>query len=463
MKQIFLPIGSLLLGVAMLFLGNGLLNSLVPLQAAKDGFGPTVIGLLGASYFCGFLLGCVLAPKIVRGRGHIRAFAAFASLATVGALMHGMISESAVWIVLRLTIGFTAAALYLIIESWLNAHASVQNRGTVMGIYALINYGALAMGQQFLPLAENDGHVLFLFVAATTSLAVLPITLTRHDAPNLPPAATLRFRTLWMTSPAGTAGCFINGLTNGPFWSLGPSYAQAAGLSLSETAFFMSVPIIAGALSSWPVGLVSDHIDRRLVITCAWSAVATISAVVVFLAPQGTTLLLVMAVFGAAIFPVNSLYVAHVNDVMSDGDRVAISSSLILLFGLGATIGPLLAGALIGAAGPVGLFIHIGIFAFAGLLYTAYRLVVGVRLTREDLVPFQMLPRTTQGVTRLDPRIAPPPGESDSDDAGRYMDRAGPNDALSLEALSESQPNFESSDLEGPALSRIVDDRAYVT
>ncbi|MGF1455818.1 MAG: MFS transporter, partial [Alphaproteobacteria bacterium] len=404
MHRILLPIGSLLLGVAMLFLGNGLINSLVPIQAGMAGFSPGIIGFLGAAYFCGFLLGCVLAPDIVRRRGHSRAFAAFASLATAGAIIHGMLSDPIVWILLRLTIGFTAAALYLIVESWLNAHATGSNRGTVMGLYALINYGALALGQQLLPLAETDGHFLFLFVALVTSLAVIPITLTRHDAPALPPAASLPLRSLWALSPAGAAGCFLNGLTNGPFWSLGPNYAREIGLSLSETALFMSVPIIAGALSAWPVGLISDHIDRRLVVVVAWSVVTVVSALLVTMMPREMALLGAMALFGAAIFPVNSLYVAHVNDVMTDGDRVAISSGLILIFGIGATVGPLMAGELMARMGPAGLFCHIGVVAFVGLAYTAYRLHVGAQIYPVDLEPYQMQTRKTHGLKELDPR-----------------------------------------------------------
>ncbi len=405
MPQILLPIMSLLTAMAILFLGNGLLNSVVPLKAEMGGFAPAVIGLLGSTYFAGFLAGCLIVPGIVRRTGFIRAFAAFAAMATMTAVVHGLLELPALWIGLRLISGFAAAAIYLVVESWLNAYANKDNRGTVLGIYVLVNLGALALGQQFLQFAEVDGGRLFFVVALMMCAAVLPITLTRHDPPPLLPAPKLPLKTMIRLSPVGVVGCFLTGLANGPFWALAPSYGQKIGLSLAETGVFMSVPIIAGALSAWPVGLISDKVDRRLVIAVAWALVVLVSVAVVALAPTGQGLMIAMAIYGGAVFPINSLYVAHVNDVMSTEDRVAISSGLILLYGIGATLGPVLAGLLLGQVGPQGLFLYFAVMALTGCAYTVYRLRKGVRLDPEDREHFRVVPRTTPAAVILDARV----------------------------------------------------------
>ncbi len=423
MRALMLSLFALLAGVGILFTGNGLLNSLVPLKAQIAAFDPALIGVLGASYFAGFLGGCRFAPGLIRRTGHIRAFAAFASLATMVALIHGLVEQPVLWVALRLVFGFCAAALYLVVESWLNAKASPSNRGAVMGIYALVNYGALALGQQFLRFVDEDGSFLFFIVAFASVAAVLPITLTRQDAPALPPAGRLPMRTLLATSPVGVVGCFLNGMSNGPFWSLAPSFARQIDLSLAETSFFLSLPIIAGALSAWPIGMLSDRLDRRIVIGLSWSVIIALALVIAFVPLERTALYAVMALFGAVLFPINSLYVAHVNDVVTDGDRVALSSGLILLFGLGAMIGPVLAGTLMGAMGPGGLFLHIALVATLAGTYTFYRLMVRARPIQAVREPFRLLPRTTQGVSVLDPRCADPapqPGDTPSADPRAY-------------------------------------------
>ncbi len=305
---------------------------------------------------------------------------------------------------MRFVVGFVAASLYMIIESWLSARSENENRGTIMGVYAFVNFGALALGQQLLPFAQTDGGVLFFVVAFVTSAAILPIVLTRHDAPTLPPAAKLPFKRMLALSSVGVVGCFLNGLSNGPFWAMGTSYAQKIELSLEQTALFMTVPIIAGALSAWPVGLFSDRVDRRLVIATLWSVVGMMGCLLIVLKPHGTPLLLIMMIFGAAVMPINSIYIAHVNDCIENGDRIAISSGLILLYGTGATLGPPIAGALIGLMGASGLFVHIALVAVTGSAYTLYRTRRRARPSADQREPFQFVPRTTQSVTELDPR-----------------------------------------------------------
>ncbi len=399
-------IGALLLSVVLLLMGNGLHSTLVPMRAQIEHFSPTSIGLIGSAYFAGFVLGCLWCPSIVRRVGHIRSFAALAALTSAVVLVHPLLLHPGTWIGLRLLTGFCFAGLYAVIESWLNEQATNENRGQVLSIYQIVNFGALICGQFLLNAADPAGLSIFSFVAILVALSVLPVTVGATHSPL--PIARVRISLRWLydMSPVGVLGCLTVGLANGAFWALAPAFAQQSGLNISETASFMAVTILGGLVFQWPLGRLSDRMDRRHVIAgvCIASALAAAGVVVAAMLQHANSMLLLAFIFGGFTFPLYSLCVAHANDFAPSDSFFEVSGGLLLTYGIGAVFGPAIASLLITAIAPPALY------GFIGAVYVAVAgLIVGCirqhpRLPVEEMVRFRGVPRTTPEVFNLDPR-----------------------------------------------------------
>ena len=367
------PVASLLVAVGVLLTGHGLLNLLLPLRAAAEGFGTLTIGVFGAAYFGGFVAGCLAGPRLVRRVGHIRAFAAMVSTVTALALLHPLAVSGPVWILLRVLFGAALAVIYLVVESWLNERASNSTRGMVMSAYIVMNFAGITAGQMLLPTGEVSGFGLFALSAVLLSLAALPVTLTRAAQPA--PVAAVAFRPLrlYRASPVGLMGALLIGVTNGAFWTVGPVAATGYRLSDSGAAVFMTVAALAGAVAQWPVGRLSDRTDRRRVL--AWMLVAaTLSGLALGAASDGPWLLLLAAAFGALALPCYALAAAHAYDLVPPDEYVETASSLLLVNGVGAVIGPVLAAAALLSLPGGGLFLFTAAVHAALLLFVPWRL-----------------------------------------------------------------------------------------
>lgn len=352
------PIAALLIGVAILLVGQGLQGTLLPVRATLEDFSNLAIGAFGATYFLGFAIGCWWGPRLVQRVGHVRVFAAMTALASSAPLLHGLWIDLPAWIVLRFISGFCFAALYVVIESWLNETATNQNRGSVFSAYVLINMTMLGVGQQMMLLDDPAQMSLFALASVLVSLAALPVVLSTAPSPRTVEVVELDLPRLYRTSPAGMLGSLAAGFANGSFWSLAPVFTMAWSQDVALTAWFMTAAVIGGAASQWPLGAWSDRIDRRYVMAlCAGFAVAVAACILIFgerLTPGAIVLL--GGLWGAAAFPVYSLAVAHSNDHAAEHEFVVVSSGLLLMYGVGAVIGPLLASGLMQAIGAPGLY-----------------------------------------------------------------------------------------------------------
>jgi MFS family permease len=338
------PLSALLFSVSLLLMGNGLQGTLLPIRGNMDGFTPIELGLLGTAYFLGFAFGCVQGPLLVRRSGHIRAYLAMTSLASVVALLHAIYVDPISWWVLRAISGYCFAILYIVIESWLNARSDNRTRGTIFSIYTAVNLTVITAGQMMLGLADPRSFSLFSFAAILVSLAALPIAFTGSASPEQPEFVRPRLVKLFRISPVGAAGCFAVGLANGAFWGLGPIFAQNTGFEINEIAVFMSAVVLGGALAQWPLGSLSDRVDRRIVMIIA-AMIAMVAAITLMIVPavHKNVLVAAGAVFGAGAFPLYAIAVAHTNDYANAAESVEVSSGLLLTYGIGAAVGPLLA------------------------------------------------------------------------------------------------------------------------
>ena len=353
------PVAALLLSVAFLLLGNGLLSTLLIVRAGQAGFSSGSIAAMTSAYFSGFTIGALLLPRVITSVGHVRTFAGFAAIASMTALLHAGLVESFAWMSLRMITGLAYAGMILSTESWLNAHALPSTRGQLLSIFGVVSMGSWALGQALLNIAPPAGMTLFLIGSVLISAAVVPITLLPGHPPTEVEQDFVAFRDLLRISPLATVGVFLAGLAIGGFWGMGPTFAQRIGLDVGGISAFMAA-VLGGTIAlQWPLGWLSDRVPRNLIIAGAALASAAAAIGIVFAASAPLPLLLAAgALFGGFGIPIYSLCAAIANDDRPASRLLGTARGLLLLNGVGTAIGPLVGGAAMNFAGPGGLFLY---------------------------------------------------------------------------------------------------------
>jgi MFS family permease len=405
MLRIIAPVGALFAGIGLLLMGNGLQGTLVPVRAEMEGFSTIDIGILGSQYYVGFVAGCLGGPLLVRRAGHIRAFTALVAVASIVPIAHALLVHPVIWWMLRAATGACFAGLYLVIESWLNERCTNETRGAILSIYTTINLAAITLGQLMLTLHDPVQFPLFGLASILVSLAAVPVALTKAEGPAPPAAVRLRPLRLYRLSPVGFVGCVAVGLANGSLWALGPVFALASGQAIAGVALFMSITVVAGALSQWPFGRASDRTDRRRVIVLASGLACAAGLALAYASRNMTAGVLPFAfLFGAFALPLYALCVAHANDVMRSDELVEASSGLLLANGAGSVLGPVVASGLMTVAGASGLFLFTALVHAFMVGFAVYRMGRR-RVTAEDhQFEFVRVPESSPAVATLDPR-----------------------------------------------------------
>ncbi len=369
------PFTMLLLSVAFLMLGVGLQNTLLGVRAGLEGFSSIEVGSLMGFYFLGFLAGSLLSPIYVSRVGHIRTFAGLASLASCAALLHLVLIDAVSWSVFRFVTGFCIAGLYLVVESWLNGRAEKEFRGVLLSAYFFVNLGAVAFGQLLLQAGNPQSYELFIYASVLVSLAVLPVGLTRTEAPAATRTARFNFSQLSSISPFALVGTAMAGIANGAFWGMAPLYGVRIGSESDDIAIAMTVTILGGAALQLPLGRLSDLVDRRIVISGGNAVLAVLAGAIAFgLFTDGLMLLAMAFVFGGLLLTQYGLCIAHANDFVANGDFVQLASALLLVFGGCAAVGPVIGAVLMTAFGPNALFSLISGCALASTAYALWRM-----------------------------------------------------------------------------------------
>lgn len=414
MISLVLPVAALLLGVALLLAGAGLLGTLLAVRGGLEGFDDRTLGLVMSGYFGGFLLGTFLAPPLIRRIGHVRTFAFCTGLATIAVLLHPLMVGPVAWFGLRMATGVALVGLYTTIESWLNAQPDPARRGRVFALYMAVNLGALAAGQLLLGLGVDGGFALFSLVAILVCASALPVTLTRLAQPSFPPTPRLGLRRLYAVAPAATLGAGLSGLAMGAFWGLGPVYAGQVGLDREGISHFMVATILGGALLQWPLGQWSSRVDRRIGLALCSLAAAGIATLAMPASAWGAPALhAVFFAFGGLAFSLYPLSVAHMLDTLPAEDLLSGCSSLLLVHGIGAAIGPALAGELMARHGPGALPAYFAIVLASLALFLSARLALRSR-ARPRPAPFHPMLRTTPAALELLPETHPAPQDKEN-------------------------------------------------
>ena len=342
MRQTIISLTSLILSIILLIAGNAFLMTLLGLRLSIEDFSASVIGWILAFYSIGFVAGTLYAGRIIEKVGHIRAFAVFAAVLSASILIYPMAVQAGLWGGLRAVGGFVMAGLMIVMESWFSSKADNRNRASLFAIYQVIFFLSTAGGQVLIRVADPAGFIPFSLATILVVLALTPLTMTRRESPSVSQGERLSLRKLYNKSPTGTLGALIAGLLISAFYAMGPVYANQIGLNLGQLSNFMASAIVAAMLMAWPIGQLCDRFDRYRVMLVAAivAAVCSLAAAIIGNISMVALVLFVGLYMGisAAIYPIA---VAITNDLMETHQITAASTALLLSYGIGSIIGPL--------------------------------------------------------------------------------------------------------------------------
>ncbi len=344
----------------MLMLGQGMINTLLGLRSRIEGFSTETTGFIMTGQFIGMLVGALLAVRVISAVGHIRSFAAFASIMSVAVLAHVLYADPIFWFVLRLATGFCMAGMIMVVESWVNERSVNENRGKILSLYMITSYVGSGSGQFMLLLGDPAQFQLFVIASMVYSFALVPILLTRATAPKPITPQRMKFTKLFLTSPVGVIGTVCAGMSNSSLNGMGAVFAGESGLTLPQVSTFMAAAIFGGMLLQFPIGRISDRFDRRTVLIIAAGSTALLGLVVIWATGQDVIFLIAaIALYGGFSFTIYAISSSQVND-MADRDKlVQVSAGLLIAYGVGASIGPVVAAQFMTLAGPNGFFMFL--------------------------------------------------------------------------------------------------------
>lgn len=403
MLTLVVPITALLMGVSLLLLGSGLLNTLLAIRGGLEGYADNTMGFIMSGYFFGFFIGTFLALPLIQRVGHIRTFACCAAIASCSVLLHELSVHPLSWLLLRVMTGAVLVILYTVIESWLNAQTSGSQRGRVFAVYMAVNLGSLAIAQQLLRLGSAESFLLFAVSAILVSISLVPITLTRIKQPEVSVVPRLKLSAIYRFSPVAAAGALLSGLAMGGFWGMGAIYAGRIGLDSHGVATFMSFAILGGALFQFPLGRYSDTHDRRKVLAVVTLLAAVAAALLWITSLFGYWVYLAAALYGGFAFAIYPVSVAMLMDKLEPENILSGASSLLFLHGVGAAVGPALAGQLMSWMGSQALTLYFVAMQMVLCLFAVRNLQNSMTVTSDQPAHFVPMVRTTPTVLEMLP------------------------------------------------------------
>ena len=429
MLRVVGSLGALLLGMSIMLLGNGLFGTLTALRMTIEHFSPATIGIVVACHSIGFATACLTCGRIIRRVGHIRVFGAFAATLAFCCLCFPIAVNPVSWIALRLVFGYSAAACFMVGESWLSGAAPPDIKGKVFAVYMVINKASFGVGQLFLMLGNPSGDRLFMLAAALYALCLVPIALTRASGPEQLGRERLSFAALYRLSPVGVAGAVTAGFTNASLVGLGPVFATGHGLSVSQVSLFMVAFLAGNLLLQVPIGRTSDRFDRRSVLFVV-AALTAVSCTVMALVPEPDFhgLLALSALVGGVSATVYPIAMTHATDLARAAQTVSLHAGMLLAFSIGASTGPVMASLAMQYIGGGGLYAFAAGMNVLLALFILYRKVKRVSAPDEKMTDFVGMPQTgqsTPAMAGMDPRTVPDGDPDRAQDTSQRSEPAG--------------------------------------
>ncbi|GAA6177950.1 MFS transporter [Sulfitobacter pacificus] len=392
MIQVLSSAWALLLGMGLLMVGNGMQGTLLGIRGALEGFSTFEMSIVMSCYFVGFLGGSRMAPGMIRRVGHVRVFAALASLISAVMILYPTFPNIVIWSLGRILIGFCFSAVYVTAESWLNNAADNSNRGQALSLYMIVQTLGIVIAQALLLTADPSGFILFVIPSVLVSIAVTPILLSISPTPAFDTTKPMSLRELVNFSPLGCVGMFLLGGVFSAQFGMAAVYGAEAGLSVAQISMFVATFFVGSVVLQYPIGWISDRMNRRTLIAIVSVAGAAGSFIGMFLGHVFPILLASAFIVGGMSNPLYSLLIAHTNDFLEHEDMAAASGGMVFINGLGAILGPVITGWMMGTAlGPGGFYLFTAVLFIALAFYATYRATQRAGVAVEDTGDFVAL------------------------------------------------------------------------
>ncbi len=385
----------LLVGMLLIMLGNGLQGTLIGVRGSIESMDPGMLGYVMSGYFIGFLGGSKITPLLLRRVGHVRVFAALGSLVSAAFILYAVWVNPYWWVFLRIIVGFCMSGVYVVAESWLNDSADNQTRGKALSLYLIVQMAGIVLGQVLLNAADPAGYVLFVVISVLVSVSFAPILLTATATPVFETSRPMTLLELYKASPLGCVGSFALGGVFAALFGMSSVYATERGFSVAEVSTFITAIYVGGMVLQYPIGWLSDRLDRRVLIIGVTAICAAACACVYYVENTFSNLLVIAFILGGTSNPLYSLLIAYTNDFLDNDQMAAASGGLIFINGFGAMASPVIVGAIMTRLGPNGFFAFVGVLMSVVAVYGLYRMTQ--RATADETGPFVTVP------TRLSP------------------------------------------------------------
>ncbi len=402
LKTYILPISSLFLSITFLAIGYGIMITYIGVYLKQTGVSSFSIGLINSAFFLGAIASSIFSQKIISTIGHIRSFASFAALMVIAFLLHSVYLNEFFWGFLRLISGFSFYALLIIVESWLNEKSSNSQRGQILAIYTIIFYLSTALGQLFLTIPNDSEFFVFTVGSVLVLFSLITIAMTKIKEPILKPFEQYSFPKLYSIVPLALTGSFIGGFFVGSFFTMLPLTILHKFDSTTILSIFMSLTLIGGLVSQWPIGKLSDKYGRRKLIAFCGFFTAFVSLLFIIVPELNSYYYILALLLGVTIFAIYPLSLARANDVLDENkDMVEISRALLFAYGAGSFIAPIILGIIFTFLNYEAIFfIYLTIGFFLGLYSLSRK-----RVADDDMSVFVNFPVTSGPVAaQLDPR-----------------------------------------------------------
>jgi MFS family permease len=378
----------LLLGLLLLLVGNGIQGTLLGIRGSIEGYDASTMAWVMSAYFAGFLLGSQRAPVLIRRVGHVRVFAALASMISAVFILYAAAPNPWAWVFMRFVVGFCFSGVYVVTESWLNESSTNQNRGKALSLYVIVQMLGMISAQGILNFGDPSGYSLFVLMSVLVSISFMPILLYVRQAPPFASTKPMTLRRLFETSPLGCIGIFLLGGVFAALIGMASVYGTEKGLSISEISIFVAAIYAGGLALQFPIGIVSDRMDRRQVIVGITAAGAVLGTIALPFSNSYPVIVFLGFLFGAVANPLYSLLIAYTNDYLEHADMAAASGGMLFLNGLGATLGPILIGWMMRTWGASAFFVYMIVLLAAIALFAMFRMTRRATPSVADTMPY---------------------------------------------------------------------------
>lgn len=414
MRKVLRTVAPPLVSLIIVMLGSGFFNTYASLRISIEGYPSWVIGVLNASYYGGVMLGSIYIERLIDRIGHIRTFAICASINSAVILTQSFMIGPTSWTFFRFLVGVCSAGFFIVIESWLLLSTGIRSRGRILSFYMLILYLAQGFGQFMLNLSPIKSSLPFAITVFLSSLSVLPVCMMKSQGPLMLESSITNIFQILKKAPLGPIGCFIGGMIMSSFYALTPIFGQEINLSIMQISQLMGFTILGGLLLQWPIGHLSDIFNRRKVLIGVFCLLMALTLLLFYKQDAHYyTLLSLMVLFGGICFTVYPLSITYTCDYFSEKSIVGITCTLLIIYGTGCVIGPLISSVFMTLIHPSALFLFISMASMIYILFGMWRVLHARPLPEEEQSDYLPLPRATSLAFYLDPR-----NEGDEDDFG---------------------------------------------